>query len=311
MIRCWLASIIIGALLSVACAANAETITDLKARLDKVAKDFNGTLGYSLHLRGKPSESISLNGDEPFPTASTIKTVIMCEVMRQVEQGKIKWSDMIEVQPASNVREEGGFAYHFRDGTKQTVDQWVHLMMTVSDNTATIRLRRLVGHKNVNDWLSEHGFKQTKLLNGEQTDELGLRPLQKQYGLGVTTPNEMAKLMEMIRSNKAGSALSCDRMIRIMFHQHYDDGVAGQVPPGQCASKGGGIWNTRSDVALVISPKGEFVLTIYTKDQADKDWNKNNEGNVVIRKIAAMVWRYFDPDKTWTTPDKYMDLINE
>ncbi len=311
MTRYFIATVIVGVLLSVSCSGSAETLTELKARLDKVAKDFKGTLGYSLQVRGKPNESISLNGDEPFPTASTIKTVIMCEVMRQVEQGKIKWDQIVEVQPASDAREEGGFAYYFRDGSELTVDQWVHLMMTVSDNTATIRLRRLVGHKNVNDWLAVHGFEQTKLLNGEQTDELGLRPLQRKYGLGMTTPNEMAKLMELIRSGKAGSAAACDRMIRIMFHHHYDDGVAGQVPPGQCASKGGGIWDTRSDVTLVVSPKGEYILTIYTKEQEDTKWHKNNDGNVAIRTIGAMVWRHFDPDKTWAAPEKAMDYITD
>ena len=147
---------LVGMILSAGCSVNAETLTELKAKLDNLAEQFNGTLGYHLHLRGKPDMVISRNGDEPFPTASTIKTTIMCEVMRQVEQGKIKWSDIVEVQPNSDAREEGGFAYYFSDGSKISVDQWVHLMMTVSDNTATIRLRRLVGQKNVNDWLELH-----------------------------------------------------------------------------------------------------------------------------------------------------------
>lgn len=311
MTRYWIATVLIGTFLSAGCSVNAETLTELKAKLDTIAEQFNGTLGYHLHLRGKPDMTISHNGDEPFPTASTIKTTIMCEVMRQVEQGKIKWSDIVEVQPNSDAREEGGFAYYFSDGSKISVDQWVHLMMTVSDNTATIRLRRLVGQKNVNDWLELHGFKTTRLLNGEQTDELGLRPLQRKYGLGVTTPNEMAKLMDMIRDNKAGSPASCDRMMRIMFQQQYDDGVAGLAPPGRCASKGGGIWNTRSDVAFVISPKGEYVLTIYTKDQTDTNWNKMNDGNVAIRKIAELVWRHFDPEKTFSPADKWLDFIND
>jgi beta-lactamase class A len=293
-------------------AAGAETMAELKASMDKVADSFHGTLGYSLHFRGKPDESISRNGDEPFPTASTIKSTIMCEVLHQVEQGKIKWTDMVEVQPGTNDREEGGFAYYFKDGTKIPVREWVHLMITVSDNTATIRLRRLVGQKNVNEWLTSHDFKQTKLLNGEQTDELGLRPLQRKYGLGMTTPNEMAKLMDLIRDNKAGSPASCDRMMRILTHQYWDDGTIGQAPPyTHSASKTGGIGDTRSDVALVTAPKGEYVLTIYTKGQADESWSKMNEGNVVIRTLAAMVWRHFDPDKTWSPPEGELNLLPE
>ena len=310
--RSWIIMLIVGIVLSAACTASAETLAELKARMDEVAESFHGTLGYSLHFRGKPDTRISRLGDEPFPTASTIKTAIMVEVLHQIEQGKIKWTDMVEVQPGVDDREEGGFAYYFRDGTKIPVGQWVHLMITVSDNTATIRLRRLVGQGNVNQWLTSHGFKVTKLLNGEQREELGLRPLQRKYGLGMTTPNEMLRLMEMIRDNKAGSPASCDRMMRILTHQYWDDGIIGQASPyTHSASKGGGIGGTRSDVAIVAAPKGEFVLTVYTRDQADESWTKMNEGNVAIRTLAAMVWRHYDPDKTWSPPDGAMNLLPE
>ena len=114
--------------------ASAETLAELKARMDKFAESFNGTLGYSLHFKGEPEATITRLPDEPFPTASTIKTAIMCEVMHQIEQGKIKWKDKLEVQPSDD-RQGGGFAFYFKEGTKLTIGEWVHLMITVSDNT--------------------------------------------------------------------------------------------------------------------------------------------------------------------------------
>ena len=297
-------------LLLASVAASAETLAELKTKMDKYADSFHGTLGYSLHYRGKTEEKISRNGDEAFPTASTIKTAIMCEVMHQVEQGKLKWTDSLEVQPEDN-REEGGPSYHFKMGTKIPVYEWLHYMITMSDNTATIRLRAAVGQKNVNDWLAAHGFKTTKLLNGPQCDELGLRPLQRQYGLGMTTPNEMVRLIEMIHDNKAGSPASCDRMMRLLKHQYWDDGAAGEVPPGHCASKSGAIDGCRSDVTIVVAPKGEFTLTIYTKGQTDLSWSKMAEGDVAIRTLTAMVWRHYDPNKTWVQPDGAKDLLPE
>jgi len=289
--------------------AFSETLAELKANMDKVAVGFHGTLGYSLHLRGKHDERISLNADEQYPTASTIKTAIMCEVMHQIEQGKIKWNDQLEVQPEWD-REEGGFAFYFKDGTKIPIGQWVHLMITMSDNTATIRLRDCIGQKNVNDWLTSHGFKQTLLLNGKQCDDLGLRPLQHRWGLGVTTPNEMLRLIEMIRDGKAGSPASCDRMMRLLNHQYWDDYTAGQVSPYvHCATKTGAIDHARSDVSIFTTPKGEVALTIYTKNQQDDSWEKTNEGDMAIRKLAQMVWRHYDPDHTWAPPTGETDLL--
>jgi len=158
-----------------------ESLPELKAKMDKIAQDFGGVLGYSLHFRGKHDERIDLRGDETFPTASTIKTAIMCEAMHQVEQGKVKWDQQIPVQ-GEDYRQEGGFANDFKVGTSLPFDQWVHLMITVSDNTATMNLREFLGQKNVNDWLDALGFKNTRLLNGKKCDELGLRPLQQKWG---------------------------------------------------------------------------------------------------------------------------------
>lgn len=293
---------------SLAVPASAETMTELKTKMDKFADSFHGTLGYSLHFKGKTEESITRNGDEPFPTASTIKTTIMCEVMRQVEQGKIKWTDTVQVQPNDD-RQDGGFACYFQEGTKISVGQWTHLMITMSDNTATMLLREYVGQKNVNDWLAANGFKTTKLLNGKKCDELGLRSLQRQYGLGMTTPNEMARLIGMIHDNKAGSKASCDRMMRMLSHQYWDDYIGSQTPPMHSASKSGWIGGNHSDVAFVSSPAGDYVLTIYIKNCADHSSGINNEGDCAIRTLAAMVWRHFDPGNTWSPVDGATNLL--
>ncbi len=283
--------------------ASAETLAELKARMDKFAESFNGTLGYSLHFKGEPEATITRLPDEPFPTASTIKTAIMCEVMHQIEQGKIKWKDKLEVQPSDD-RQGGGFAFYFKEGTKLTIGEWVHLMITVSDNTATMLLREHVGQKNVNDWLAAHGFKVTKLLNGKKCDELGLRPLQRVYGLGMTTPSEMMRLHEMIHDGKAGSPASTDRMIRILAHQYWDNRIGSQAPPMRSASKSGWIGRNYSDVGFVSSPKGDYVLAIYIKECAD---GENGAG--AIRTLAQMVWRHFDPDGTWSPPSGASELL--
>ncbi len=297
-------------ILACAIPASAESIAELKAKMDDVAKGFHGTLGYSLHFRGTPDERIDLNGDETFPTASTIKTAVMCEALHQVEQGKVKWYDQIEVQPLMDDRQEGGFAYHFKEGTKLSLCQWVHLMITVSDNTATMLLREHLGQKNVNDWLESKGFKVTRLLNGKKCDELGLRPLQQKWGLGMTTPNEMVKLFELIVDKKAGSKASCERMLRILSNQYWDDAVLYSVPPDvHAGAKSGAINRSRSDVAVVNSPGGQYILAIYTKEQQDTSWSHNNEGDGAIRKLAEMVWTHYNPKHPWRCPEGMEKLL--
>ena len=118
-----------------------ESLAQLKTKMDDISRAFHGTLGYSLHHRGQDEGRISFNGDETFPSASTIKTAIMCETMRQIDGGEIKWDQELSVQASMEDRQEGGFAYYFKEGTKLSICDWVHLMITISDNTATMNLR--------------------------------------------------------------------------------------------------------------------------------------------------------------------------
>jgi beta-lactamase class A len=282
------------------------SLEGLAAKMERVAAGFHGVLGYSLHFRGGPEGRIARLGDERFPSASTIKTAIMVEALHQVEEGRIGWHEPIPVQAGLEAREEGGPAYYFRDGSTLPLSEWVHLMITASDNTATINLRNRLGQKNVNDWLVDHGFHDTLVLNGRETDALGLRSLQRQYGLGMTTPNEQVRLLEMIAGGKAGSPAACDRMLRLLNHQFWDHAIASQVPPtAAVGSKSGSLDESRSDTAIVNAPAGQYVLAVYTKELKDQRWTRDNEGEAAIRTLAALVWQQFDPHHTWTPPPGY------
>src|SRR5438067_7537425 len=100
--------------------------SDLKTKMETVARDFHGALGYSLRHDGAPDERLSFRGDEAFPSASTIKTALLCEALHQVEQGKRKWDEPVTVQPGTASREEGGFAYYFKDGSALPLSEWLH-----------------------------------------------------------------------------------------------------------------------------------------------------------------------------------------
>jgi len=282
--------------------AHVQEPTALKTAMDGVADGFGGTLGYSLHHRGR-GEHLAHRGDEPFPTASTIKTALMGAAMQQVDTGRLRWQDEFPAPPATVPRQAGGYSFFFPPGILLPLPQWLDLMITMSDNTATVVLREVVGQGNVNSWLASLGLTQTKLLNGPQKEELGLLPLQQEYGLGMTTPSEMGRLLELIRDGEAASTAACDRMLRLLSHQYWDAAIAAEVPPSvQVAHKTGSIGGHRSDAAYVFAPGGEYVLTVYTKGQRDDHWTHDNEGLVAIRALSRLAWRHYHPQHPWTPP---------
>jgi beta-lactamase class A len=281
-------------------------LDDLRKQLDSIAEKFTGKLGYSLHHMTK-NESLNRLGDEMFPTDSTIKIAIMCAGMEKVERGEIGYYNL---HPLLKEDQTGGsgFFQNYKAGAEIEFKEAMHQMITVSDNTATTMLMRWIGGTDViNDWLDRYGLKTTRLLyqwplsEKLKGDEAALQKYAesvKKWGMGVSTPNEMRTLMEMIVGGKAGTPASSDEMHRLLNHQYHDSGIASQIPPWVVvASKSGNSPNSQSDMAVVHSPSGAYALTIFTKDE-----DEANQRRQAIQAISRAVWLYYHPNDKWEPP---------
>jgi len=281
-------------------------LDDLRKQLDSIAEGVTGKVGYSLHHLTK-NESLDRLGNEMFPTDSTLKIAIMCAGMEKVERGEIGYYNL---RPLLKEDKHGGsgFFQNYNAGAEIEFKEAMHQMITVSDNTATLMLMRWVGGTDVvNDWLDRHGLKTTRLIvqwpmsEKLKGDEAALQKYAesfKKWGMGVSTPNEMRTLMEMIVSGKAGTPASSDEMHRLLNHQYKDEGIASQIPPWVVvASKSGNSEHSQSDMAIVHSPSGAYALTIFIKEE-----DEVNQRRQAIRAISRAVWRYYHPNDKWEPP---------
>jgi beta-lactamase class A len=276
----------------------------LKKELDADCTVFHGQMGYSV-LDVASGRRISFRGDDLFPTASTIKTAVALEAVREVDAGTLKWTDVREVPPEDG-REASMWSYFFKDGTKVDVDGYVNLMLTVSDNTATIVLRKWLTPEAVNKTTASLGLSHTKVLWDHFPDsDPEDRGLREKYGLGVTTPNEMNLLFEKLYRRQAASPAACEKILRILGHQYWDGEAGVSVPVGiATAIKTGAVDESRSECAIVWT-KRPYILTIYTSGQKDQQWSEANEGLVSIRKMCASIYKTFAPDKPYQVPTGY------
>lgn len=273
----------------------------LRKELETVAEAHRGVLGYVVHFRKHDEWALRL-GDEPFPTASTIKLAILCTAMERIDQGTLKYSDTREYTDQDK-RGGAGFIQNYKLGTKLEVKELLHLMITVSDNTATAMMIRWLGAMEINGWLERHGFMQTRLLSQLPPEQTALKTLAEKWGLGMTTPREMVRLMEQIADNQAASPSACDEMRRILTHQYFNDLIAKQCPPWvSVASKSGAVNKSRSDVGLIRSSQGEITLALLTKENVDESWTDTNEAELAIKKISAAIWKYDNPRVGWSQP---------
>jgi len=264
-------------------------LKQIEPQLDALARAFEGRLGYFV-LDLNSGQHIGHREMERFPSASTIKTAVMVEAMHQVEEGKLKWTDKQAVPTDPSRREASMWAYFLKDETKLDLDGYVNLMITVSDNTATIVTRDWLGGQNVNARMQTLGLPNTKILGNLPKELTELQRLRRMFGMGMTTPQEMVRLFKLIHLRRAASPAACDKMLRILGHQYWDDFIGSSVPPEvKFCSKSGAITRSRSDVAIVYAAR-PYILAIYTDSQKDRRWTEDNAGNLIIRKMSQIVY---------------------
>ena len=266
----------------------------LEQGIANICSDFKGVVG--VYVRNlKTGQSASFNADSLFPTASMIKVPILCALFHKIEQGKLKYDDVLIYR--DSLKYDDGITGSLRDSSRFPVSEVVHLMTSVSDNTASLWLQALAGTgTDINAWLDTNGFHQTRV-NSRTPGREGMRSI---YGWGVTTPREMAELVTLIRDGKAVNPAASEEMYRTLCRSYWNGEALSQIPPYvQAASKQGAVNASRSEVVLVNGPSGDYVFCVITKNQEDQNWKKENEGYVLIRNISRFLWKYFDPPSSW------------
>src|SRR5262245_42844304 len=204
------------AALTLALSAFAES--RLERDLKKLIKAHHGKVGlYAENL--KTGEKLSLDGDALVPTASTIKLAVFVEAFHQVKDGKLHLADKISVRK-EDVVEGSGILQYLTMPHELPLEDVIVLMMIESDNTATNVIIDQVGAENVNRRITSMGLKNTYLYKKVFRPPPKDAPAdQPKFGLGKTTPREMAALIASIEQCELADAELCKRMIEIMKEQ--------------------------------------------------------------------------------------------
>ena len=269
----------------------------LEAKLQQLVTPFQGTVG--IYVRNlKTGRYAAIRADEVFPTASMIKVPIMLTLFQQIEDGRLGWLDTLTYRDSLLYAGEDDLLGKLRDSTPIPLAQVAMLMITTSDNTASLWLQKLVGTGTViNAWLAGHGFDSTRV----NSRTPGREQARATYGWGQTTPREMAELLVMIREQRAVSPAADQEMYRMLTRIYWNGEALSQVPPWvQAASKQGAVDHSRSEVLLVNAPSGDYVFSVITKNAVDSSYARDNAGYVLLRRVSALLWSTFEPRHPWT-----------
>lgn len=271
---------------------------ELDQRIEAATKGFQGTV--SLFAKNLDSgKTFALKADEPVRTASTIKLPIMAALFRAAAEGQVTWSERLLLRDEDKVS-GSGVLREFSGGIRLPFRDVMHMMIVVSDNTATnLILDRITADK-VNEEMDRYGLKRTRSLRKVRGDgnvlkapsgwsKAGLLEENKRFGLGVSTPREMVLLLELISSGKAVGEAASKEMLEILKRQQDNSGIARRLPGLEVASKSGALDALRSDVGIVYSKRGRIAIAITVDGMPKIDYTPDNAGSILIADLSRIL----------------------
>jgi beta-lactamase class A len=306
-------------LLSVATSIQAQSAppNTLQEQLTAIAATHHGKVAlYALDL--KTNRSVGIDANKPVQTASVIKLAILYHAMAEVRAGHAAWEEKIVLKPGDVVG-GSGMLHLFDTPLTLTLKDVLTMMVVVSDNTATNLAIDRFGIDAINARVESLGLRNTHLYKKIFKPTTELMPAdQPKFGLGKTTPLEMAKLMSYIggcnlqhaltdkapeRSNDPQDLAVCGVALSMLKNQFYRETIPRYLETGgdattdgvAIASKTGSLDAVRNDVAIVSTKSGPLVLSIFTYDNQDHGWTVDNGAEVMIARIAKIIVDAWSP----------------
>ena len=266
--------------------AHADTAA-LHKQLDAIAAAHHGVLGYSV-LNLDTGERLSLRGDETFPTASLIKVPILVTLYDLVEQKQLSLDDPLTVLKIDQVPGSGVLQF-MHAGMSLSVRDAAVLMSVLSDNTATNLLLDRVAIRRVWQKMESLGLPHTKVHSKTflRLTSVAMDSSVK-YGLGVSTPNEMARLFELLASGKAVTSLADSAMLDILRSNADGESMQRSVEGVVAPHKTGATDSVRTECAL-FRLQSRVVACGFTKQNRDIRWVVDNEAQLSLGRLGAAV----------------------
>ena len=259
----------------------------LHKQLDAIAAAHHGVLGYSVSNLDT-GERLSLRGDETFPTASLIKVPILVTLYDLVEQKQLSLDDPLTVLKIDQVPGSGVLQF-MHSGMSLSVHDAAVLMSVLSDNTATNLLLDRVPMRRVWQKMESLGLPHTKVHSKTflRITSVAMDSSVK-YGLGVSTPNEMARLFGLLASGKAVSPAADSSMLEILRNNADGESMQRSVEGVIAPHKTGATDSVRTECAL-FRLQSRVVACGFTKQNRDIRWVVDNEAQVSLGKLGAAV----------------------
>lgn len=229
------------------------------------------------------SNYIYVNEKETFPSASTIKVLIMAGILNEVMKERHNLHEKIEVKNSDKVNYS---IITCLENNTYTLLDVLTLMIISSDNTATNILIDLIGMEKINKYADKIGLKNTRL----RRKMMDIKAV-KEGRENITSAFDMLSLFEKIYNHKILNDDMCKLMIKILSENTDYEMLLRYLPDDiQCAHKTGDLKNLNHDIGIFNFKDKEYILGVFVRNSK---FNYISKG--IIGKLSKLV--YMDVEK--------------
>jgi beta-lactamase class A len=255
----------------------------LESAIQQVDQHLDGVMGVAIEDLAN-GDHYFLHEDEVFAQASSIKITVLANLYLQVQQGKLKLTDLYTVQSPDLVPDSDIMNGLTPGVTRLTLRDLATMMVAVSDNSATNVLIDRVGMQNVNAMLDSLGLTHTRLRRKMMDLEAA-----KQGRENVSTPREMMTLLDMVYHGRLLNKESAADFFKVLS-TNKDSFIPRDLPADlKVANKPGELEAVRNDSGIVFVEGRPYVICVMTALLSNE-----RSGEEAITKVSLETWRMFD-----------------
>jgi beta-lactamase class A len=306
----------------------AQNLDRLRSRIETAIPLAQGVVGVSVrHLES--NISVAVNGDEPFPMASTFKLPVLVELHARAKAGNLRWDEMVEITPREQHLGSGDLTpLYDPPGVLLSMRNLANLMMMISDNSAadiclakagatnvTARMRSLGIEairvdRSCQELILDYGGRDTAKLKDLARDDLreALRrdappqTVEARFAADdrlaadardTATPNAMVALLERIWHGQAVDRAASDAMLDLLKRcRTGENRLRGLLPSStEVAHKTGTLGGVVNDIGIIRLPGGAGHVAIAVMSKRTKA--SLEEVERTIAHIARYAYDYF------------------
>lgn len=195
--------------------------------------------------------------DEAFPSASLIKVLVLAELLRQADAGRLSLGEELLVEEDDLVEDSEMLGARWLPAG---VSLWrlAEGMITVSDNTATNLLIRRVGMGRVNALARGLGLRRTLLRRGMMDFAARARGEEN-----TTSASDMVALMREVWAGSALTKSSRELSLGLLLDGRITSKIpVPHIPGARYAHKTGELDDVENDAGIFILPGRSFALAV-------------------------------------------------